>query len=567
MLWRLTDPDNQFDLANPYDNLYREFNWEGNFNSLKITHPDGTCEIIIPARVSSRLLNWAGTIDANPQENIYPHPVWIVSPWTPEELDPRPLLNHRLENREGSHIDELGRITTFETDGLGYVIRLTDPLDNTTYYDRNTDGKVETITTPAMPGAPNGLETNYHYDDNLNLTQIEYPNQTTESWEYDPDFSQITRYTDGDGRIITFTIDPNNGDILEMTEVVGLEGGGDDIITQYQYTSQGIVERVIQPIDIASSTTTTTYFQYTTGDGWLESMAFDEGGADEATIDVITYDDAGNPTRIRDEIGRETVFVYDRLDQLTEIRYADPDGTGSTYTDVPVTQYVYTAAGDMQQVILTIANDRDNPTVYGPEKFATYYLYNPRHRVTRIIEGYEEWMDPTQYLPGVPVTSFEYDAAENLISITTPETDTNPYGDITYYSYDVLNRPVRATLPDPGDSSHSAPNYYSTYNVMGLLMAVQDPLGSVTQYRYDLRGRATDIFAPLGAGMSFTYNNAGDLVSEIDALGNVTTYGYDDLGRLETLLLPDPDTGTSNIPIQYGYDDAHRLTSVTDQLG
>jgi len=103
-------------------------------------------------------------------------------------------------------------------------------------------------------------------------------------------------------------------------------------------------------------------------------------------------------------------------------------------------------------------------------------------------------------------------------------------------------------------------------NPRGGLKTITNALGQVTTINsYDVWGRPTQITDPNGTKITLSYDTEGHLwtktvfgkdntVSTDDA---VTTYLYDKAGLLKTIVTPE-DTLT------LGYDDAHRLTSVTD---
>ncbi|MEP2307244.1 RHS repeat-associated core domain-containing protein, partial [Rhodopirellula bahusiensis] len=66
---------------------------------------------------------------------------------------------------------------------------------------------------------------------------------------------------------------------------------------------------------------------------------------------------------------------------------------------------------------------------------------------------------------------------------------------------------------------------------------------------------------------SWTYNNLGQLIDQSDALGNMTRYGYDAWDRLEFVELPELAGINASDTIDYAYNDAGHLTSITDPTG
>ncbi|MBW8848004.1 MAG: RHS repeat protein [Burkholderiales bacterium] len=127
------------------------------------------------------------------------------------------------------------------------------------------------------------------------------------------------------------------------------------------------------------------------------------------------------------------------------------------------------------------------------------------------------------------------------------------------------------------------------YNQYGQVRTATDPLNNTTTHVYytdttadHTLGDLWTVTNALNQSIQFTkYNPAGQWLTMVDANGTTTTrtfdlrqrvkstttgtlttsYEYWPTGLLKTVTLPDAST------VNYGYDDAHRLTSVTDSLG
>ncbi|MFG6416142.1 hypothetical protein ACG02S_19795 [Roseateles sp. DC23W] len=128
-----------------------------------------------------------------------------------------------------------------------------------------------------------------------------------------------------------------------------------------------------------------------------------------------------------------------------------------------------------------------------------------------------------------------------------------------------------------------------TYNEYGQVLSHSDALNNATTYTYHpsntenfARGDLATVKNALNQVTSFTkYSQSGQWLEMIDANGITTTrtfdlrqrlrttttaglttqYDYWPTGLLKTVTLPDASA------VNYGYDDAHRLTSVTDNRG
>jgi YD repeat-containing protein len=96
---------------------------------------------------------------------------------------------------------------------------------------------------------------------------------------------------------------------------------------------------------------------------------------------------------------------------------------------------------------------------------------------------------------------------------------------------------------------------------MGDLQQVTNAAGQVTRYpRYDRHGQMLRSIDPNGIVTEHTYDLRQRLTSTTVG-GRQTVYTYDPTGQLIELTLPDTTKFT------YGWDDAQRLTKITDQAG
>lgn len=95
-----------------------------------------------------------------------------------------------------------------------------------------------------------------------------------------------------------------------------------------------------------------------------------------------------------------------------------------------------------------------------------------------------------------------------------------------------------------GDKEKGYPNPLTSsttthqYDVVGNLTKTTDPLGRVTQYRYDAGNRRVAMIYPDKTERHYAYNAAGQLTAETNELGQVTKRSYDAHGNLATLTDP-----------------------------
>ena len=330
---------------------------------------------------------------------------------------------------------------------------------------------------------------------------------------YDPIFNQLTSTTDELGRQTLFEIDSNNGNLLSTTQVIGEVGDDDDIVTQFTYTDQGLLDIITDPLGRI------TDFDYNDL-GLLSLITFAKDTADEAT-QQFEYDTAGNQTAVIDENGNRTEFEYDALNRLVKITEADPDGDGPL--TAPVSTFTYDQAGNL----LTITDALGN---------LTQNQYDVLERLTQTVDALEN------------TSSYGYDSLGNLTSII------DPLGNETKNIYDQRNRLIETIDPDEGSTKFS-------YDFDNNLTSVIDPVENETTFTYDARNRLISETDPLGNTMTFNYDAVDNLISQTDRNNRVTEFDYDDIDRLIT----ENWVGDEQV-INYNYDKASNLTSVTDKF-
>jgi RHS repeat-associated protein len=213
-------------------------------------------------------------------------------------------------------------------------------------------------------------------------------------------------------------------------------------------------------------------------------------------------------------------------------QYSPP---GYVYTDPTGTAYTISAGGALQSI-----QDRSgNGLSIGPNGITSTtglnvpFVRDSSNRITQITD------------PQGNIYRYGYDGNGNLATVTYPTTS-QP----STYKYDSNHLYLSGT--DFRNNPLPASTYYTSTDVdpnglplNGRLESVQDALGEITRYAYNLATNTTTItYPPDASGNSGTatmvYDRMGDLLSSTDPLGHTTISTYD-----------------AN----------HNLTSVTDPLG
>ncbi len=157
------------------------------------------------------------------------------------------------------------------------------------------------------------------------------------------------------------------------------------------------------------------------------------------------------------------------------------------------------------------------------------------------------------------VTTFEYDAAGNVVART------DALGNTTRYAYDSAGRLVAET--DPLGNVRR-----SEYDAAGNRTALVDALGNRWTFTFNAANRMTARTTPTGAVERFEYGTRGEMTAWVNPLGGRTTSTYDRSGRPTRWtnpaggVLASTVDGSGNLT---GYTDANGLTGAvtTDARG
>ena len=481
---------------------------------------------------------------------------------------PTPVLANHYDSagRIDQQTDPAGRMTSFDFTSIPGSTKVTDPKGNVTV-DEYQDGLL--VSATAGYGTAAAATWYYRYDPNtLGRTTTFLPPGDTTTATYDSAGNR-TSETDGLGRT-----------------------------TSYTYNALDEVTSVTEPKQVNGQPITTTWIYDTAGNLLSRSSPLlDSSGATTATA-VTTYhhDDAAHPgdiTAMTDPNGHTSRATYDTVGDLASVTDATGDKTSYGYD---------TGRGWRTSQV----SPRGNVVGANPAAYTTSYAYDAYGRPTTTRDPL--WSSST---PTLHETVRHYDADGNLDSVTDAD------GHTTSYSYDAddettsTRRPDGTTLRtdywpdgtvrDQYDGANQATAY--SYDGLGQLSTVTDPLGRKTQYHYDPNGNLLTLTDPTGrittrsydaanqwtgtdysdpatpdvsnvsydadgqrtamtdgtGTSSWTWDSLHRMVSATTGAGNTIGYHYDIAGRLTAIDYPG-STGT----VTRGYDDADRLTTVTD---
>ncbi|MBN1930451.1 MAG: PASTA domain-containing protein, partial [Desulfobacterales bacterium] len=227
------------------------------------------------------------------------------------------------------------------------------------------------------------------------------------------------------------------------------------------------------------------------------------------------YNIRGDLAAVIDAEGNRTEFIYDANHNLLEIN--DPLGRAVQRQEFDEEGHLI-AITDAKGGRIEIEYDLGSNTEIVRDKRGnpTIYEYDINGNVVQKTEFPE-----VNGTPQAVVTSYVYDANNNLIS------QTKPNGSITEFTYSAKDELLTKTI-DAGGLNLST---IYTYDSAGRVLTVTDPIGNVVTNTYDSNGNLTSRTDRLGNVTTYNYNAQGLVSRKTDPLGNYVEYTYNPLGN------------------------------------
>jgi RHS repeat-associated protein len=421
---------------------------------------------------------------------------------------------------------QCGQVQTI-TDALGHV---------TTFNTYNAHGQPLTITDA------NNVLTTRTYDERQRLKSRTAAGETTNFFYYPTGLLQQVAMPDGS--FLNYVYDAAH----RLTEI------NDSLGNRMVYTLDAAGNRTAENVYDPSNALSRTHSSVFDSLSRLYQDLTASGSAAQTT--TFGYDANGNQTTINAPLNRNGINAYDELNRLKQVTDADNG----------ITQYGYNA---LDQLI----------SVTDPRNLQTVYTYNALGDLTQ------------QVSPDTGTTDNTFDSAGNL------KTSKDARNKTATYSYDALNRVTQVVYPDQtltyvydagvngigkiSSVTDSSGSTSWTYTPQGRIATKTQAMGAMVktvQYGYNTAGQLTTITTPSNKTITYGYANnqvTSMMVNSVNLLNSVLyepfgptsgwTWGngtlavrtYDTDGKLTQL----DSAGFKTI----GYDDAFRITSVTDQ--
>ncbi|MEJ0025760.1 MAG: RHS repeat-associated core domain-containing protein [Rhizomicrobium sp.] len=451
-----------------------------------------------------------------------------------------------------------------------------DPEGNTTTYDyiRQWDGGQATDMLAASGQFSQFVGDNLPWQMPAHLAAIHLPASTAAAdyaFAYD-EIGRLRSATDAEGHVWQYRIangrrgeivDPLSGHTVSLFDPNAREVADIDALGRLStmaYDGLGRLTAKTGPEGIREDTL------YDARNNPIRTTRHAKPGSGLADLATsATYHATCNvPLTETDARGATVTHTIDNATCLETAR-TDPAVAGGA----PVTSWTYNGLG---QVL----------TETDPTGLRTRYTYNGSHYLASVIAS-----DGALNL----TTSFGYDAAGNVTSLTDPRSNTHtaaydrnrriaewdaPLGAVTQWTYDptgLLLTLKRAT----GNGGAPWATTGFTYWPTGKVHTSTDPDGAVTVTEHDALGRASKVTDPMGRAVSTTYDLIGEVLQErhaagtaseivyathtwspdgkelsvADANGNLTAYAYDGFDRMARQTYPSPTTAGLTDPADY----------------
>ncbi|MCX7098979.1 MAG: DUF6531 domain-containing protein [Methylococcales bacterium] len=428
----------------------------------------------------------------------------------------------------------------------GLLIKVTDHYGKSINLTYDYGLHIATMTDPV------GHTTRYGYDANNNLRTVTYPDNTPDDQTDNPQKTYV--YGNSPGELA------NTAGIPQTNALTGIIGEDGVRYATYRYDAQG---RAVSSEHTGGANYTLSYApdgnstQVTDPLGTVRTLNFttilgipkptgtnQPGGSGCAAAASNTgYDANGNVVSRTNFNGHKTCYAYDLARNLETARIEGLPGAADCAVSLAATELAAPA-----RKISTRWHD-------------TYRL--PRHKAA----------------PGL-LTHYTYDPVGNLLA-RSEQTTTDPTGAAGLaataqgkprtwtYTYNSLGQMLTTDGPRNDVSDLTRYTYYPADDTAmgnrGNLATVTNALNQTTTInRYDGNGRPTQVTAANGTTTDISYTPRGWPETLAITAGDsieTTRYGYAPIGLLTTVTRPDASTLT------YGYDAAHRLTSISDNAG
>ncbi|MCM5681570.1 RHS repeat protein [Schlegelella sp. S2-27] len=435
------------------------------------------------------------------------------------------------------------------------IKQLIDPAQQTTEFAYDSHGNLQRITWPDQK------QQQFLYENTTHpwaLTGIlDEHNARTVTYGYDTEGRAIS--TEAAGGADKFSVTWGTAPRWQVSETYDEQAGviwRDHRWLQPQGTQVTLPNGQTVDLQVAS----------VQGTSRLTSQSQPAGAGCAASTRTTEYDTLGNAVRRDDFTGKRVCFAHDLSRNLETTRveglsasatcsaFMVPGATLPTGSRKVSTQWhpewrLETKVAEPGRITTTIYNGQPDPFSGGavascapssallPDGKPIAVVCKRVEQATTDANGSQGFS--ASLAAGVPARtwSYTYNQYGQVLTEDGPRTDV---ADVTTYEYypDTTSEWTRGDLKQVTNAAGQVTRY-TRYNPHGQVLQSVDANGVITDSTYDLRQRLTSV----------------------TVAGQTTTYAYEPTGLLKRVTQPDASY------VEYHYDDAHRLTGLSDQAG
>jgi len=228
---------------------------------------------------------------------------------------------------------------------------------------------------------------------------------------------------------------------------------------------------------------------------------------------------------------------------------------------------------DPRQRLLTskvVTSSGNRTTTYGydaaenltsvtqPDGSGLTYTYDPAHRLTTIKDLLSQGITYTLDALGDPTATTVLNATNTATSkhsnafdaLGRMQKDIGASNQTSSFTYDAVGNMITAT----DQASHAT---LRAFDALNRLNKITDPASGVTTTSYDAHDRPLTVTAPTGGATAYVYDGFGDLIQESSPNTGTTVYHYDNTGNRTQRVAP---TGAVT---NYTYDALDRVLTMT----
>jgi YD repeat-containing protein len=441
----------------------------------------------------------------------------------------------------------------------GRLLRVQDSQGQKLTFGHDASGRIVKVTNSG------GQSVRYGYDAANQLTTVTYPDSTVRTYHYNEAAhtggadlpGALTGITDENGaRFATYQYNSDGRAIGES-----LAGGADAATLAY---TQNINRNVTQTVVTDALGTTRTY-SFATQFGVTRSTGVSQPGGPGcgAASSAITYDGNANVASRTDFAGNKTCYGNDLTRNLETVRV---EGLGAADA-CPATPASYSPTATQRRI----------STEWHPLWRLKVREAQPKKITTWVYHGQPDPTAGGAIASCAPSDAYVYDTVpiavlcKQVEQATTDATGGAGFGAVATgtprtwtYTWNRHGQMLTANGPRTDVADITTYEYYPDTTAswtQGDLKKITNAFGQVWNFtQYDAAGRLLSMTDSNGVLTTQTWHPRGWLTSRTVA-DATTSWSYYPTGLLQRLTQPDGQY------LDYGYDDAHRLTDITDAKG